>query len=124
MSQLSTQVQEILKANGIEITNEQLSLFELEVNSLLDAVLYHTSNDFSIYKNEEGVIIYPYAVSKFIASVIEYYERPEVKKGLKARSMGTVSYTFKDNDGYIPDYILGILEPFKLRKKAKFHVFK
>ncbi|MEO4653938.1 phage head-tail adapter protein, partial [Staphylococcus aureus] len=50
--------------------------------------------------------------------VLEYYQRPEVKKNLKSRSMGTVSYTY--NDG-VPDYISGVLNRYK---RAKFHPFK
>ncbi|MDU0318171.1 phage head-tail adapter protein, partial [Staphylococcus epidermidis] len=45
-------------------------------------------------------------------------QRPEVRKGLKSRSMGTVSYTY--NDG-LPDYISDVLNRYK---RAKFHVFK
>ncbi|RZH89903.1 phage head-tail adapter protein, partial [Staphylococcus aureus] len=60
----------------------------------------------------------PYSIKKYVADVLEYYQRPEVKKNLKSRSMGTVSYTY--NDG-VPDYISEVLNRYK---RAKFHPFK
>lgn len=83
----------------------------MEVDGILDDVKHVTNNDFVV----DGQTNYPYAI-KICCRCIEYYQRPEVRKGLKSRSMGTVSYTY--NDG-LPDYISDVLNRYK---RAKFHV--
>ncbi|PTG04418.1 phage head-tail adapter protein [Staphylococcus chromogenes] len=104
----------LLKKNGVEIKPEEEDLFKMEVDGILEDVRDVTNNDFI----KDGEIVYPYLIKKYVADVLEYYQRPEVKRNLKSRSMGTVSYTY--NDG-VPDYISGVLNRYK---RAKFHVFR
>lgn len=111
---LYEEIKLLLKRNGVEIKEDDESLFVMEVDGILDDVKHVTNNDFVV----DGQTNYPYAIKKYVADVIEYYQRPEVRKGLKSRSMGTVSYTY--NDG-LPDYISDVLNRYK---RAKFHVFK
>ena len=125
MSQaLIEEVRDVLEAKGITIPVDQEQLFSKDVLSILSHVKYHTGNEFIEYVDESGAIAYPFAVAKFIAGAIEFRERPEVKGNLKSRSMGSVSYTFKDSDGIYPAYLYSLLDEFMLRRKAKFHVFK
>ncbi|WP_462420006.1 head-tail connector protein [Salinicoccus sp. Marseille-QA3877] len=125
MSQaLITEVTEILEARGVKIDPEHQAIFSKDVLSVLSHIKYHTGNEFIDYVDDAGEIVYPYAVAKFIAGAIEHRERPEVKGNLKSRSMGSVSYTFKDSDGIYPAYLYSLLDEFMLRRKAKFHVFK
>ena len=119
MSQtLISEVRELLEANGIIIDEAKTDLFEKDVLDLLDDVKYQTNNDF------EGYTDYPFAIAKFIAGVIEHNQRADVKGNLKSRSMGTVSYTFKDYDDTYPKHLMSLLDRFMVRKKARFHVFK
>lgn len=104
----------LLKKNGVEVKSDEEEIFKMEVDGILEDVRDITNNDFM----KDGQVIYPYSIKKYVADVLEYYQRPEVKKNLKSRSMGTVSYTY--NDG-VPDYISGVLNRYK---RAKFHPFK
>ena len=115
---LETTVKEILGAKEINIPVEQDKLFNLEVQSVFDYVKHYTGNDFSEYTE------IPFAIANYIASVIEYKERPDVKGNLKSRSMGTVSYSYKDVEGIYPSHLLSLLEPYMIRKKARFHVLR
>ncbi|PCF70800.1 phage head-tail adapter protein [Staphylococcus delphini] len=108
------EVELYLKANGVEITDDERQLFEMEVDGILEDVKDITNNNFI----KDGKVTYPYRVKKYVADVIEYFRRPEVKKNLKSRSMGTVSYTY--NDG-VPEHISNALNRYK---RAKFHVYK
>ena len=119
MSQtLISEVRELLEANGIIIDEAKTDLFEKDVLDLLDDVKYQTNNDF------EGYTDYPFAIAKFIAGVIEHNQRADVKGNLKSRSMGTVSYTFKDYEDTYPKHLMSLLDRFMVRNKARFHVFK
>ena len=119
MSQtLINEVRELLEANSIIIDEAKTDLFEKDVLDLLDDVKYQTNNDF------EGYTDYPFAIAKFIAGVIEHNQRADVKGNLKSRSMGTVSYTFKDYEDTYPKHLMSLLDRFMVRKKARFHVFK
>ncbi|PTG01979.1 phage head-tail adapter protein [Staphylococcus chromogenes] len=111
---LYEEIKLLLKKNGVEIKPEEEDLFKMEVDGILEDVRDVTNNDFI----KDGQIVYPYPIKKYVADVLEYYQRPEVKRNLKSRSMGTVSYTY--NDG-VPDYISGVLNRYK---RAKFHVFR
>ncbi len=125
MSQaLVDEVKEVLEAKGITISADQNALFTKDVLSILSHVKHRTGNEFIDYVDDTGDIAYPFAVSKFIAGVIEYRERPEVKGNIKSRSMGSVSYTFKDEGGAYPAFLYSLLDEFTIRKKAKFHVLK
>ena len=115
---LIAEVRELLEANGIVIDEAKTDLFEKDVLDLLDDVKYQTNNDF------EGYTDYPFAIAKFIAGVIEHNQRADVKGNLKSRSMGTVSYTFKDYEDTYPKHLMSLLDRFMVRKRAKFHVFK
>ena len=120
MSQaLIQKVEDILKQDGIEITPDNRALFEDDVLDLLEEAKDYTKNDFTAFENEEGVIEYPFGVARFIGGAILFYEQSHMKHGLKSRSMGSVSYTFKED---IPSSVYGRLNRF--RKKAGFHVFK
>ena len=119
MSQtLISEVRELLESNGIIIDEAKIELFEKDVLDLLEDVKYQTNNDF------EGYTDYPFAIAKFIAGVIEHNQRADVKGNLKSRSMGTVSYTFKDYEDTYPKHLMSLLDRFIVRKKAKFHVFR
>ena len=119
MSQtLISEVRELLESNGIIIDEAKIELFEKDVLDLLEDVKYQTNNDF------EGYTDYPFAIAKFIAGVIEHNQRADVKGNLKSRSMGTVSYTFKDYEDMYPKHLMSLLDRFMVRKKARFHVFK
>ncbi|WP_019166748.1 phage head-tail adapter protein [Staphylococcus delphini] len=111
---LYEEIELLLKANGVEISSGERQLFEMEVDGVLEEVRHMTNNDFK----KEGKVTYPFKVKKYVADVIEYFRRPEVRKNLKSRSMGTVSYTYSDG---IPEYISAALNQYK---KAKFHVYK
>lgn len=125
MSQaLIEEVRDVLEAKGITIPANQEQLFSKDVLSILSHVKYHTGNEFIEYVDESGAIAYPFAVAKFIAGAIEFRERPEVKRNLKSRSMGSVSYTFKDEGSAYPAFLYTLLDEFTIRKKAKFHVLK
>lgn len=115
---LIAEVRELLESSGIIIDEAKTDLFEKDVLDLLDDVKYQTNNDF------EGYTDYPFAIAKFIAGVIEHNQRADVKGNLKSRSMGTVSYTFKDYEDTYPKHLMSLLDRFMVRKKARFHVFK
>lgn len=120
MSQnLIAEVKEILKANGIVIADDKTDLFKKDVLDLLEDVKYQTNNDF---KDSDGE--YPFAIAKFIAGAIEHSQRKDVKGNLKARSMGSVSYTYAEHESTYPKHLMSLLDRFMMRKKAKFHVFK
>ena len=123
MSQtLINDVKDYLKSEGKEITSENRKLFEADVLDWLETAEYETNNDFTSYADDTGVINYPYAIVKFIGGMILHNEKSVVKDGLKSRSMGTVSYTFKDGDEY-PSHLLRLLDRFRNRK-ARFHVLR
>lgn len=115
---LIDEVKSIVTANGLNIDDGNIELFERDVLDILEDVKYLTNNDFEGYEN------YPFAIAKFIAGVIEHNERPDVKGNLKARSMGTVSYTYNDYESTYPKHLMSLLDRFIVRKKAKFHVFR
>lgn len=119
---LAVDVKEYLATQGRVITDAEMKQFELDVDDWLDTVKYETNNDFSSYIDSDGVINYPYAIVKFIGGMILHNEKSVVKDGLKSRSMGTVSYTFKDGDEY-PSHLLRLLDRFRNRK-ARFHVLR
>lgn len=120
MSQtLIAEVKEILEASGITIDDAKEDLFEKDVLDLLEDVKYQTNNDF---KDSDGE--YPFAIAKFIAGAIEHSQCKDVKGNLKARSMGTVSYTYAEHDTTYPKHLMSLLDRFMVRKRAKFHVFK
>lgn len=119
MSQtLIAEVREILETNNIAIPDNNIPLFEKDVLDILEDVKYITNNDMEGFEN------YPFAIAKFIAGVIEHNQRADVKGNLKSRSMGTVSYTFKDYEDTYPKHLMSLLDRFMVRKKARFHVFK
>ena len=119
MSQtLINEVRQLLEANGIVIDEAKIDLFEKDVLDLLDDVKYQTNNDF------EGFTDYPFAIAKFIAGAIEHNQRADVKDNLKARSMGSVSYTYAEHETTYPKHLMSLLDRFMVRKRAKFHVFK
>ncbi|MGV3043354.1 phage head-tail adapter protein [Staphylococcus rostri] len=109
-----TDVELLLKKNGVEISYDEKELFEMEVDGILEDVRNVTNNDFM----KDGQVVYPYVIKKYVADVIEYFQRPEVKHNLKARSMGTVSYTYSDG---IPEHISNVLNRYK---RAKFHAYR
>ncbi|PCF81445.1 phage head-tail adapter protein [Staphylococcus delphini] len=111
---LYEEIELLLKANGVEIAPDERQLFEMEVDGILEDVRHMTNNDFV----KEGKITYPFKVKKYVADVIEYFRRPEVRRNLKSRSMGTVSYTYGDG---VPEYISNALNQYK---RAKFHVYR
>ena len=115
---LIDEVKSIVTANGLNIDDGNIELFERDVMDILEDVKYLTNNDFEGYEN------YPFAIAKFIAGVIEHNQRADVKGNLKSRSMGTVSYTFKDYEDTYPKHLMSLLDRFMVRKKARFHVFK
>ena len=115
---LIDEVKSIVTANGLNIDDGNIELFERDVMDILEDVKYLTNNDFEGYEN------YPFAIAKFIAGVIEHNQRADVKGNLKSRSMGTVSYTFKDYEDTYPKHLMSLLDRFIVRKKARFHVFR
>lgn len=111
---LYDEIEMLLNKNGVQIKQDEKEVFKLEVDGILEEVRDITNNNF-IKDNE---VVYPYSVKKYVADVLEYYQRPEVKRNLKSRSMGTVSYTYNDS---VPDYISNALNRYK---RAKFHVYR
>lgn len=111
---LYEEIELLLNKNGIEINPDEREVFEMEVDGILEDVRDITNNDFF----KDGQVVYPFKIKKYVADVLEYQQRPEVRRNIKSRSMGTVSYTY--NDG-IPEYITDVLKRYK---RAKFHVYK
>ncbi len=104
----------LLKGNGITINTEDEALFIMQVDGILEDVHDYTNNKFLV----DDVVVYPYAIKQYVADVLEYRNRPEVKANLKARSLGSASYTYRDG---LPDYIT---TPLARYRRAKFHVYK
>ncbi len=71
----------LLKKNGVEIKPNEEDLFKMEVDGILEDVRDVTNNDFI----KDGQIVYPYPIKKYVADVLEYYQRPEVKRNFKRR---------------------------------------
>lgn len=107
-------VKTLLKGHDITINPEDEALFFMQVDGILEDVRDYTNNDFIV----DEVAVYPYAIKQYIADVLEYRNRPEVKANLKSISMGTVSKTYRDG---LPDYITA---PLARYRRAKFHVYK
>lgn len=80
---------------------------------LLESVMAYTNNNFDI--TPEGTMRIPGGVKIYLAKAIE---RNTLQTGLKARSMGSVSYTY---DTAVPDELKGLLTPYK---KVRFHAAK
>ena len=77
---------------------------------LLESVMAYTNNYFSI--TTEGTLHIPGGVKIYLAKAIE---RNTLQTGLKARSMGSVSYTY---DTAVPDELKALLMPYR---KVRFH---
>lgn len=107
-------VKTLLKGHEIEISPEDEALFFMQVDGILEDVRDYTNNDFIV----DEVAVYPYAIKQYVADVLEYRNRPEVKANLKSISMGTVSKTYRDG---LPDYIA---VPLARYRRARFHVYK
>lgn len=107
-------VELLLSRNGIDIPEDKKELFFMDVDGILEEVRYTTNNDFLV----DGTTVYPYAIKKYVADVLEYFNREEVKNNIKSRSMGTVSYTYRDG---LPEHLSSVLARYR---KAKFHVYK
>lgn len=99
---------------GIEIPENERELFLLDVDGILEEVRETTNNDFLV----DGIAVYPYTIKKYVADVIEYYRRPEVRNNIKSRSMGTVSYTYRDG---LPEHLSSVLARYR---RARFHVYR
>ncbi len=72
------------RKNGVEVKSDEEEIFKMEVDGILEDVRDITNNDFM----KDGQVIYPYSIKKYVADVLEYYQRPEVKKEFKVKKYG------------------------------------
>lgn len=114
MATIYEEVELYLSRYGVTISDDNKALFYADVDGILEEVRHETNNEFIV----NGEVIYPYAIKKYVADVIEYYNRDEVRNNLKSRSMGTVSYSYRDG---LPEHLSSVLARYR---RAKFHVYK
>lgn len=120
MEQLYEDVKLLLSKSNITIgdTEDEQRLFIMEVDGILESFMRDTrrtvEGDFTI----DGIVTYPYEIKQFIADMYEYTRRPEVRRNLKHRSMGSVSYTYGDG---LPAHLENVLGRYR---RARFTAYK
>ena len=106
-------VYSLLEVKGVDISNFDLDILNMRIEGVFQSVIEYTNNDFT----KNGELHMPYDIKNYIADVIAYEERPEIKNNIKSRTMGTVSYTFGDGGS------VAFSDVLKKYRKAKFHPF-